>query len=71
MATILKACGRRWVTPKDVTVWLADSYLDLRAQHPDALRRAERAGLVRVTREQGDLHELIVVVDNEVTEARR
>jgi hypothetical protein len=25
---------RRWVSPKDVTVWQADSYFDLRAQHP-------------------------------------
>lgn len=52
-------------------VWRADDYLDLRAQHQTAFQRAERAGLVRVTREQGDLEELIVLVDRRVAEARR
>jgi hypothetical protein len=47
----------------------ADDYLDLRARHPDALRRAEQAGLVRVTREQGDLEGLIVLVDPRVKDA--
>ena len=42
-------------------VWRADDYLDLRARHPDALRRAERAGLVRVIRD-ADRDELIVLV---------
>lgn len=48
--------------PDGTKVFLADVYLDLRGRRP-GLRQAEVEGRVRVQREQGDLGELLVVVE--------